>query len=62
MANEFFTLIVVPHAKARFRRLQVPVRFAKWVAGVSMVVALTVGGILVHYARITAEVHDLRRL
>ncbi len=62
MANEFFTLIVVPHAKARFRRLQVPVRFAKWVAGVSAVVVLTVGGILVHYARITAEVHELRRL
>ncbi len=24
MANEFYTLIVVPHAKARFRRFQVP--------------------------------------
>ena len=34
MANEFYTLIVVPHAKARFRRLQVSVKLMKWVGGV----------------------------
>lgn len=62
MANEFFTLIFVPHAKARFRRFQVPVRFAKWVAGVGSVLALVVSGVLVHYTWITAEVHELRRL
>ena len=26
MANEFYTLIVVPHAKARFRKIQVSVK------------------------------------
>ena len=33
MANEFYTLIVVPHAKARFRKIQVSVRLTKWVVG-----------------------------
>ena len=62
MANECYTLIVVPHAKARFRRIQVPVRLAKLTITLVTVAALTVGGVLVHYARMTAEVHDLRRL
>ena len=35
MANEFYTLIVVPHAKARFRKIQVPVKLTKWALGVS---------------------------
>jgi murein DD-endopeptidase MepM/ murein hydrolase activator NlpD len=62
MANEFFTLIVVPHAKARFRKIQVPLKLARWVMGAATVIALTIGGVLVHYTRITAEVYDLRRL
>ena len=33
MANEFYTLIVVPHAKARFRKFQVSVKLMKWVGG-----------------------------
>jgi murein DD-endopeptidase MepM/ murein hydrolase activator NlpD len=62
MANEFYTLIVVPHAKARFRKIQIPVRLAKWVLGVTGGISLVVVGILVHYTRISAEVHELRRL
>jgi murein DD-endopeptidase MepM/ murein hydrolase activator NlpD len=62
MANEFFTLIVVPHAKARFRKIQVPLKLARWVMGAATVMVLTVGGVLVHYTRITAEVYELRRL
>ena len=62
MANEFYTLIVVPHAKARFRRIQVPVRLAKWTLTLAAVVGITIGGVLVHYARMTVEVRDLRRL
>ena len=49
MANEFYTLIVVPHAKARFRKLQVSVKLMKWVGGVSAALALAVVGVLVHY-------------
>jgi murein DD-endopeptidase MepM/ murein hydrolase activator NlpD len=62
MANEFYTLIVVPHAKARFRRIQVPVRLAKWTLTLVGAAAVTISGVMVHYARMTAEVHDLRRL
>ena len=32
MANEFYTLIVVPHAKARFRKFQISVKLTKWAA------------------------------
>ena len=62
MANEFYTLIVVPHAKARFRKVQVSVRLIKWVAGGLGTLALIVMGVLVHYSRIAFEVHELRRL
>jgi murein DD-endopeptidase MepM/ murein hydrolase activator NlpD len=62
MANEFFTVIVVPHAKARFRKIQVPLKLARWALGGIAAVVLTIGGVLVHYTRITAEVYELRRL
>jgi murein DD-endopeptidase MepM/ murein hydrolase activator NlpD len=62
MANEFYTLIVVPHAKARFRKFQVSVKLTKWALGVSSALALGVGGVLVHYSLIAVEVADLQRL
>jgi murein DD-endopeptidase MepM/ murein hydrolase activator NlpD len=62
MANEFYTLIVVPHAKARFRRFQISVKLAKWTLGVVGAVALAVAGILVHYTWITTQVYELRQL
>jgi murein DD-endopeptidase MepM/ murein hydrolase activator NlpD len=62
MANEFYTLIVVPHAKARFRRFQVSVKLLKWVGGAGTALAVVLLGTLVHYTRIAVEVHELRRL
>jgi murein DD-endopeptidase MepM/ murein hydrolase activator NlpD len=62
MANEFYTLIVVPHAKARFRQIRVPVRLAKWTFTLVGVVGFAVVGVMVHAARITLEIQDLRRL
>lgn len=62
MANEFYTLIVVPHAKARFRKFQVSVRFTKWVGGIGATLALLLGAVLVHYTWINVEVGELRRL
>lgn len=62
MSHHSFTLIVVPHAKARFRKIQVPVRLAKWAAGSLAAAALLVGAILVHYLWISVEVDELRRL
>jgi murein DD-endopeptidase MepM/ murein hydrolase activator NlpD len=62
MANEFYTLIVVPHAKARFRKFQVSVRLTRWVLAAFGVMALVLIGILAHYTWIAVEVAEIRRL
>src|SRR5262245_52285651 len=62
MTSDFYTLIVVPHAKARFRKFQVSVKLTKWALGVSTVLALAILGMLVHYTRIAVAVADLQRL
>jgi murein DD-endopeptidase MepM/ murein hydrolase activator NlpD len=62
MANDTYTLIVVPHAKARFRKFQVSVKLTKWLAGVSAVLAVAVVGVLIHYTWISVELSDLTRL
>ncbi len=62
MANEFYTLIVVPHAKARFRKFQVSVRLTRWVLAAFGVMAVVLVGILVHYTWIAVEVAEVRRL
>ncbi len=62
MANEFYTLIVVPHAKARFRKFQVSVRLTRWFLAACGVLVLLLLGILAHYSWITVEVAELRRL
>ena len=62
MANEFYTLIIVPHAKARFRKIQVSLQLVKW-AGWSAavgVLVLTLG--FVHYARVAYKVQRLQGL
>jgi murein DD-endopeptidase MepM/ murein hydrolase activator NlpD len=60
MANEFYTFIVVPHAKARFRKFLIPVKLTKWVLGVSGTVALCLSVVMVHFTRVAAEVYQLR--
>jgi murein DD-endopeptidase MepM/ murein hydrolase activator NlpD len=62
MAHQSFTLIVVPHAKARFRKIQVPVRLAKWTAGMLAVGSIAVAAMLAHYLWISVEMTDLHRL
>jgi hypothetical protein len=62
MANSTYTFIVVPHAKARFRKFQISVRFAKWALIASSAGVILLTGILVHYARIATEVRGLRQL
>jgi murein DD-endopeptidase MepM/ murein hydrolase activator NlpD len=62
MANEFYTLIVVPHAKARFRKFQVSVRLTKWFLAAFGVMGVILAGILTHYTWIAVEVAEIRRL
>jgi murein DD-endopeptidase MepM/ murein hydrolase activator NlpD len=61
MADQSYTFIVVPHAKARMRRFQVSVRLLKWTAGLSLVLGIALTGTLVHYALVSAEVYKGRR-
>jgi murein DD-endopeptidase MepM/ murein hydrolase activator NlpD len=62
MANEFYTLIVVPHAKARFRKFQVSVLLTKWVLGALGFLAVGLVAIVAHYTWINVEVAELKRL
>ena len=62
MANEFYTFIVVPHAKARFRKIQVPVRLAKWAGSVIGALGLAISAMLVHYIYISFQVHEIKHL
>ena len=62
MANEFYTLIVVPHAKARFRKVQVSVKLMKWVGSAATLLSVALVAVLLHYTRIAYEVHELRHL
>lgn len=62
MAHEFYTLILVPHAKARFRKFQVSVRLLKWSGVGAALLALTFVGMTVQYTRASfamRRLHDL---
>jgi murein DD-endopeptidase MepM/ murein hydrolase activator NlpD len=62
MANEFYTLIVVPHAKARFRKFQVSLRLTKWALGTVGVLSVALVALLAHYGWISIQVIELKRL
>lgn len=62
MTHEFYTFIVVPHAKARFQKFQVSVRVTRWLLSAASLSFLVVGGFALHYARIASEVRQLRAL
>jgi murein DD-endopeptidase MepM/ murein hydrolase activator NlpD len=66
MANDFYTLIIVPHAKAQFRKFEVSVRLlrrAAWTGGVTSVIsALTLGYILYDYSRLRVNQSEVERL
>jgi len=62
MEHESYTFIVVPHARARFRKFHVPVRLLRWGGAVAGTLALGLTGILGHYLWIASEVHDAARL
>lgn len=62
MADGFYTLIIVPHAKARFRKIRVPIRLVQW-GTVAAVLATCLSAItLIYTTRMSWEVYSLRRL
>jgi murein DD-endopeptidase MepM/ murein hydrolase activator NlpD len=62
MADGFYTLIIVPDAKARFRKIRVPLRLIRW--GLPCLAVLASLGLvgLVYFTRVSWEVYSLRRL
>ncbi|HEY7413205.1 MAG TPA: M23 family metallopeptidase [Vicinamibacteria bacterium] len=60
MTNKVYTLIVVPHARARFRKFHVPVRTVRWaIAGMATLV-LTASAFVVRAGLQVSEVWRLR--
>jgi len=62
MENHSYTFIVVPHAKARFRKFQVPVRVLRWGGMLAGTLGLVLTAIVAHYFWIAAERHEATRL
>ena len=62
MANEFYTLIVVPHAKARFRKFQIPVSVVRRAKAGAIVTGLVVGSLLAHYVYMNVRAVEVQRL
>jgi len=66
MANDFYTLIVVPHAKAQFRKFEVSVRLLKraaWTGGVASALSVvTLGYVLYDYSRLRVDRTEVVRL
>lgn len=60
--QDFFTVILVPNARAKFRKYQVPVRIARWVgkAAAAVAVALALAG--AHYVSLLLEIRSLRQV
>jgi murein DD-endopeptidase MepM/ murein hydrolase activator NlpD len=62
MANETYTLLIVPHAKARFRKFHVSVKWLKWAGGIAGTGLLVLAFVLAHYVRLRIDSTELRRL
>jgi murein DD-endopeptidase MepM/ murein hydrolase activator NlpD len=62
MAGEYYTLIFVPHAKARYRKIQIPVRTAQWLVRIAIVGSAAFIGGLVYVGYMSWELYSLRRV
>ena len=61
-APDFFTVIFVPNARAKFRKYQVPLNVAKIAGRVASVVGVLFLGALIHYSTLLFEVSRLRKV
>lgn len=61
-APDFFTVIFVPNARAKFRKYQVPLNAARIAGRVAAVAGIILIGALVHYSSLLFEVSRLRRV
>ncbi len=61
-APDFFTVILVPNARAKFRKYQIPLNAAKIAGRVAAIAVIFVIGALIHYSSLLFEVSRLRRV
>jgi murein DD-endopeptidase MepM/ murein hydrolase activator NlpD len=59
VAEEHYTVILVPGARSASRRIRVPLRLIRSLAGAAGAVALAVAGLLTHYAWLNSQVSEL---
>lgn len=59
---DFFTVIFVPNARAKFRKYQVPLSVAKVAGRVAAVMGVILVGALIHYSSLLFEVSRLRKV
>ena len=62
MANEFYTLIVVPHAKAQFRKFQIPVGLVRRARLLGGVCGAVLFGLFAHYVYMNVQAREMRQL
>ena len=62
MADGFYTLIIVPHAKARFRKIRIPIRLVQWGTVALVLLSCLAAITLIYTTRMSWEVYSLRRL
>ncbi|MBK5255452.1 MAG: M23 family metallopeptidase [Vicinamibacteria bacterium] len=59
---DFFTVIFVPNARAKFRRYQIPLNVARVAGRIAAGVGIVLVGSLLHYSSLLFEVSRLRRV
>ncbi|MBN2368859.1 MAG: M23 family metallopeptidase [Vicinamibacteria bacterium] len=62
MANEYYTLIFIPHAKARYRKFQIRTRIAKWLLGLAGASVVALAGGLAYVGYVSWEMRSLRQI
>jgi murein DD-endopeptidase MepM/ murein hydrolase activator NlpD len=62
MADGFYTLIIVPHAKARFRKIRIPIRLVQWGTVALVLLSCLAAITMIYTTRMSWEVYSLRRL
>ncbi|MBX7183655.1 MAG: M23 family metallopeptidase [Vicinamibacteria bacterium] len=59
---DFFTVIFVPNARAKFRKYQIPLNVAKIAGRAAAVFGVVLAGALIHYSALLFEVSRLRKV
>jgi murein DD-endopeptidase MepM/ murein hydrolase activator NlpD len=59
---DFFTVIFVPNARAKFRKYQIPLNVAKIAGRVGIGLGIVLVGALLHYSTLVFEVSRLRKV